>query len=291
MALKTDTIFYRLCQTAPGLLLELAGLDASQTSAYAFQSVEVKQTAFRMDGLLLPTAPRSKRPVCFGEFQFQRDDDLHHRFFAEIFVYLDQFPKTYDWQGVLVYPRRSLAPKPGRLYRSLLASEQVSEVFLDEMESSSIGIALSQLVIAPRRKALDQAHLILDRSSESREFSPKQLIDLVETIMVYKFANLSREEIAAMLGFEAHMKQTRYYRDAFAEGQEDGIEKGIEKGVEQGVERGRQASIAALLKVRFKRMDAKLKKVVLYLSTLPEEEAMRKAIEFSKEELIDLLTD
>ncbi len=277
--MKTDTIFYRLCQTAPGLLLELAGLDASQTSAYAFRSVEVKQTAFRMDGLLLPTTPRSKRPVCFGEFQFQRDDDLHHRFFAEIFVYLDQFPKTYDWQGVLVYPRRSLAPKPSRLYRSLLASEQVSEVFLDEIESSSIGIALSQLVIAPRRKALDQAHLILDRSSESQEFSPKQLIDLVETIMVYKFANLNREEIAAMLGFEAHMKQTRYYRDAFAEGQEAGIE------------RERRAAIETLLKVRFRRMDAKLKKVVIYLITLPQEEAMRKAIELSKEELINLLTD
>ena len=93
-----------------------------------------------------------------------------------------------------------------------------------------------------------------------------------------------------MLGFEAHMKQTRYYRDAFAEGQEDGIEKGIEKGVKKGVERGCQASIVALLEVYFKRVDAKLKKVAIYLSTLPEEEAMRKAIGLSKEELIDLLT-
>lgn len=82
------------------------------------------------------------------------------------------------------------------------------------------------------------------------------------------------------------MKQTRYYRDAFAEVQEDGIEKGIEKGIE----RGRQASIVALLEVRFKRVDAKLKKVAIYLSTLPEKEAMRKAIGLSKEELIDLLT-
>jgi hypothetical protein len=44
-----------------------------------------------------------------------------------------------------------------------------------------------------------------------------------------------------------------------------------------------------LLKVQFKRVDAKLKKVAIYLSTLPQEEAMRKAIALSKEELIDLL--
>ena len=104
-----------------------------------------------------------------------------------------------------------------------------------------------------------------------------------------------------MLGFEAHMKQTRYYRDAFAEGWEDGIEKGIEKGtedgikkgikkgIEKGIERGRQDAIVALLKVRFSRVDPKLKKVAIYLSLLPEEEAMRKVIALSKEELIALL--
>ena len=61
----------------------------------------------------------------------------------------------------------------------------MTEVFLDEIESASIGIALSQLLIASRPKALDRARLILDRSAESSEFSTKQLVDLVETIMVY----------------------------------------------------------------------------------------------------------
>ena len=174
------------------------------------------------------------------------------------------------------------------LDRSLLESGQVTEVFLDEIESSSIGIAfLTQLVIAPKRKAIDRARAILDRTAKPPNFAPeqfssKQIIDLVEIITVYKFAHLSREEIATMLGFEAHMKQTRYYyRDAFAEGIEDGIKKGIE--------RGRQDSIVALLKVRFHRGDSQLKKIAVYLSTLPEEEAMRKAIALSKEELIALL--
>jgi hypothetical protein len=67
--------------------------------------------------------------------------------------------------------------------------------------------------------------------------------------------------------------------------------KSIVDRQEDGIERERQASIVALLKVRFNRVDAKLKKVAIYLSTLSEEEAMRKAIGLSKEELIDLLTD
>lgn len=50
-----------------------------------------------------------------------------------------------------------------------------------------------------------------------------QLLDLVETIMVYKFSRLSRQEIQQMLGFtETDLKQTRFYQDVFAEGRQEG---------------------------------------------------------------------
>ncbi|MDA0211377.1 MAG: Rpn family recombination-promoting nuclease/putative transposase [Cyanobacteria bacterium FC1] len=48
-------------------------------------------------------------------------------------------------------------------------------------------------------------------------------------MLVYKLPQASREEIATMLGL-TDLKQTRFYQDAFADGQEVGREEGREEG-------------------------------------------------------------
>ena len=60
--LKTDTIFYRLFQEFPGIFFELIGQSDVDVSAYEFASVELKQTAFRIDGVFVP-AGDSNLPV------------------------------------------------------------------------------------------------------------------------------------------------------------------------------------------------------------------------------------
>ena len=52
--MKTDSLFYRLFQTAPAILLQLVGRPAEEAANYTFRSVELKQTAFRIDGILVP---------------------------------------------------------------------------------------------------------------------------------------------------------------------------------------------------------------------------------------------
>jgi len=52
--LRTDTIFYQLFQTFPTLLMELLGEDPASIASYQFTSVEVKEKAFRFDGVFLP---------------------------------------------------------------------------------------------------------------------------------------------------------------------------------------------------------------------------------------------
>jgi predicted transposase/invertase (TIGR01784 family) len=49
----------------------------------------------------------------------------------------------------------------------------------------------------------------------------EKFIELIETILVYKFSKLSREDIAAMLRLD-DLKQTRVYRDALEEGRQEG---------------------------------------------------------------------
>jgi predicted transposase/invertase (TIGR01784 family) len=53
----------------------------------------------------------------------------------------------------------------------------------------------------------------------------KQLLELIETILVYKLPNISREEIEAMFGL-SELKQTRVYQEAKQEGKEEGKQEG-----------------------------------------------------------------
>ena len=70
----------------------------------------------------------------------------------------------------------------------------------------------------------------------------KNLIDLIETIIIYKLQLKSREEIEAMLDLK-DLKQTKFYQEAFEDGIEQGRAQGIEQGRTQGIEQGRAQGI------------------------------------------------
>ena len=75
--MKTDSLFYRLFQTLPQLLFDLIEQPPDHAIHYHFESVELKQTAFRMDGVLQPPADQPDWPVFFVEVQFQLDPELY----------------------------------------------------------------------------------------------------------------------------------------------------------------------------------------------------------------------
>ena len=66
------------------------------------------------------------------------------------------------------------------------------------------------------------------------ESQQRQLLELIETVLVYKFPSMSREEIEAMFRL-SELKQTRVYQEAFQEGKEEGIEQGERRGKLQAV--------------------------------------------------------
>ena len=223
--MKTDSLFYRIFSRAPDLFFELIQQPGYQ--GYSFQSVEVKQTAFRLDGVFLPDPNASNQPVFFVEVQFQKDPLLYHRLFAEIFLFLEQNPTTADWQAVVLFPRRSLEPqellKP---YRPLLDCDRVQRLYLNEIEMPdqfSPAIALMQLVIASPKSAAERAKQLVQQVEQQspRTIAKETIIDLVETALVYKFPQLSYQEIATMLGLAESIKQTRVYQ----EGLEDGLQR------------------------------------------------------------------
>lgn len=74
---------------------------------YQFTSIELKQLAFRLDGLFLPPINQPNLPIYFVQVQFQKDDGFYYHLFAKIFLYLYQDKPVNNWRAVVVYPRRS----------------------------------------------------------------------------------------------------------------------------------------------------------------------------------------
>jgi predicted transposase YdaD len=130
--MKQDTIFYQLFKRSPTLLFELLANFPPQAADYRFDSVEVKETAFRADGVFLPPTPEGN--VYFGEVQQAKDNLLYERLMAEvsIFAYRDR-DSFKDWQSVVIYPSRDIEQERLELVQEFLASGRITRIYLDEL--------------------------------------------------------------------------------------------------------------------------------------------------------------
>ncbi len=63
------------------------------------------------------------------------------------------------------------------------------------------------------------ARQLINRTQQEINIEPqrRQLLELIETILVYKFPTMSREEIEGMFGL-SDLKQTRVYQEGKEEG-------------------------------------------------------------------------
>jgi len=194
--------------------------------AYQFSSVEVKQLSFRIDGVFLPKNQDISPPIYFVEVQFQPDKKFYSRFFTEIFLYLDKTELPNNWRGVVVYPNRSIDTAAKERYIELLTSERVNCIYLDELDSvePSIGIETVKLVIEPESTAARKARELIELAKQqlADEFSQREILQLIETIIIYKFPQMSREEIEQMLGLN-ELKQTKVYQEAKEEGKLEAV--------------------------------------------------------------------
>ncbi|MEH2001751.1 MAG: Rpn family recombination-promoting nuclease/putative transposase [Nostoc sp.] len=242
--MQTDKIFYSLFQAFPSIFFAIIGDKTVNVNAYEFVSLEVKQTAFRIDGVFIPTSETTNQPLYFVEVQFQLDSTFYRRFFAEIFLYLRQNESVNFWRAVVIYPQRSLDPSDRLPYEVLLDSSQVQRIYLDELDTgeNSLQVAIIKLIIEREETAIDKGReLILQaRQHLADEATTKQIVELIETILLYKFTRLSREELAEMLGIDEEFKKTRMYQSIKEDGLEEGRQEGRQQGRQQGRQEGRQ---------------------------------------------------
>ena len=81
---------------------------------------------------------------------------------------------------------------------------------------------LLKLITEPEATAPDLATELADQARvEISDLAVREnLINLLETIIVYKLPHKSREEIAAMFRM-SNLKETRFYQEVFTEGRQE----------------------------------------------------------------------
>jgi predicted transposase/invertase (TIGR01784 family) len=246
--MRRDTIFYKIFQQSPTLLFELLPQLPERADEYIFDSVEVKETSFRMDGVFVPPDPSGT--VYFAEVQFQLDELLYERMISEISIYAYRHRDLFsDWRAVAIYPSRSLEQPRQAIVADMLASGRIIPIYLDELVGEielSIGLSLMVLTTLNGDLATAEARRLIGQAQGSRD-----IINLVSTIVLYKFNTLSRDEVDLMLGIE--LQQTRVYQDAMAEGEIRGLELGEARGLER-----EKALVLKLLTRKLGEVSAKL---------------------------------
>lgn len=224
--MKRDTIFYRILQQSPTLLFDLLPTPPPDTQGYRFESIEVKETSFRIDGVLIP--PNDNGLVLFSEVQMQPDPKLYERLFSEIGIYTYRHTESFDdWQAIVIYPTRKIEQTLTKVPHELFDSGRILPIYLDELgaiESLPLNIGLLVLTILEGEEAIAQAKIMMARAK--RLGAGDAIMEMVSTIISYKFTMFTRDQVSTMLNYTLNeFKQTRYYQDIRDEEWQDALQE------------------------------------------------------------------
>lgn len=235
--MKTDSIFYQIFLELPSIFFRLVGQPPNLANSYQFRSVEIKQTSFRLDGVLVPNNESATTPIHFGEVQMQKDDEFYWRFFAEIFLYLYQY-KVEHWRAAVVFRRRSIEPTVTQPYQALLNSPQVTRIYLEDLGEDAyddLGLGIVRLIVEAKRKTVERARELTAkaRAEVADEATRETVLELLKTILLYKFKELEPQEVMQMLGLE-EFKQSRLYKGMMEMAKEDAKQEVREESLVEG---------------------------------------------------------
>ena len=180
--------------------------------------------------MFLPKSEYPQDPIYFVEVQFQSDDNLYWRLITEAFLYLNQYKPEKSWQAVVLWANRDLDVGIPLAYQTSLAAGQIHVVYLDELAdtSSSIGLGIIKLVVSPEDEAIQEARSLINLVKKADAENSRDLLELVERMLIYKFSSYSRQELETMFGL-TEWQQTRFYQEVREEVREEVMEEVEEK--------------------------------------------------------------
>jgi predicted transposase/invertase (TIGR01784 family) len=231
---KTDILFAEIFKEFPSIFFEFIGKPETNVNTYSFTSPEIKQRAFRLDGVFSPSEDSLDEPIYFVEIQFYKDEEFYDRLFTSIFLYFSQYkPSNSDWYAIVFYAKRNQETPIPQRYSSLI-EPHLRCFYLDEIESrenESLGRGILRLVVENENQSFQLAKQLIEKTRVelTDEIEQFQVLEFIETIVVYKFPLMSREEVENMLNLNL-LKETKVYQEAKEEGKLEIVPKLLQKG-------------------------------------------------------------
>jgi predicted transposase/invertase (TIGR01784 family) len=236
--MKIDTIFYEIFKEFPNIFFELIGSSDTNPNTYQFIAPEIKQRTFRLDGVFSPLVEFHDQPLYFVEVQFYKDEEFYDRLFTSIFLYFSQYqPPNPDWYAIVIYDRRNQEGSLHPRYRNLV-EPHLRRIYLDELRdqaSPSLGVGIVKLIVENSSQAGEVAKQLITQAREqlTNTIVQEKVLQFIETIIIYKFPNLSPKEIEAMLNLDI-IRGTRFYQEAEQEGRQKGKLEIVPKLLQKG---------------------------------------------------------
>ena len=189
--MKTDALFYRFFKEFPDCFFELVGRPTTDADRYRFDAIELKDTAVRIDGVYLPREPNDQEPVYFVEYQNYRSERTYSNLLLKIALYLEKVNPRQNWQGVVIYPSRSVEQENLLPYRGILQLEQMTRIYLAELPkppAEKFGFGILGLIASTPKEAAGKAKDLIPQIRQSKEVEERQreLVELIETIVSYQ---------------------------------------------------------------------------------------------------------
>lgn len=118
---------------------------------------------------------------------------------------------------MIIYPNRQIETDNRQRYQEVINSPRITRLYLDEIENlnqTSIGLATVQLITLPEAETINNTRQLIQRVKQelTPDQKPQELLQLIETILVYKLPRLNRREVEAMFSLD-ELKQTQYFQD------------------------------------------------------------------------------
>ncbi len=233
--MKTDALFYELIRELPQIFFKLIGEPDTNTNAYKFNALEVKQQSFRLDGLFSTVEGFEKEPLYFVEFQTYKDEEFYERLLGEIFVYFRQNkPPNSDWYAIVIYDRQSNEVAAHPRYKNVM-NHHVRQIYLNKLpknqdEALEIGIA-RLFVETPKKSASLARKLVGQAQNEITDANLQQeVLAFIQAIFFYKFPNTTTKEIETMLNL-SDFKKSRLYQSVREETWLELVPKLLKRGL------------------------------------------------------------
>lgn len=166
-------------------------------------------------------------PIYFIEAQSYKDDNFYNQVVAKVVLYLTQYqPPNEEWYAVVIYDKKSNEGNfPGYLNFFI---PQLRCFYLDELAKTpnqSLAVGVMRLIVEKKsqEKTGELARQLMSQAQQelTDAILEEKVLEFIQTVVIDKFVNLSREELEVMLDLDS-LKNSRVYQEGKQEGFEEG---------------------------------------------------------------------